>query len=167
MTKWGAPAAGRAWALPPHLCKLVQVSAYGDLSPYFGTASLPTLKVCLPACPATHTTECPPTSCRHPLPSQLPAILPLIVIILTITIPNLQAALSNPDLWAEVALLERMVYKNRSQHRGSHLLQHTHEVLAAVACPALGGLGFRLGSRFHFLSYAGWCAHLAVPSFSG
>ena len=44
-----------------------------------------------------------------------------------------QAALERQDLWREVAILERLIYKNRSQHRSSvhfrRLLEVTEHAL--------------------------------------
>lgn len=58
-----------------------------------------------------------------------------------------QAALARADLWAEAALLERLLYKNRSQHRGSRhykkllevrrLLRLLREAALPVAAAAL------------------------------
>jgi hypothetical protein len=44
---------------------------------------------------------------------------------------SLQAAaaqLARADLWAEAALLERLLYKSRSQHRGARHFQRLLEV---------------------------------------
>ena len=39
-------------------------------------------------------------------------------------------ALARPDLWAEAALLERLLYKSRSQHRSSRHYARLLEVRA-------------------------------------
>lgn len=47
---------------------------------------------------------------------------------------SLQGALAPPQLWQEVALFGRLLYKNRSQHRRGHYLQRCLEVGGATAC---------------------------------
>ena len=41
---------------------------------------------------------------------------------------RLQASLGRADLWAEAALLERLLYKNHSQHRGARHYKRLQEV---------------------------------------
>jgi Domain of unknown function (DUF4477) len=40
----------------------------------------------------------------------------------------LQASFQQPELWREAALLDRLLYKNRSQHRSSCHFQRLQEV---------------------------------------
>ena len=47
-----------------------------------------------------------------------------------------QANLQREDLWQEAALLDRLLYKNRSQHRGSHHFRRLLEVRSdAITIP--------------------------------
>ncbi|GIL82468.1 hypothetical protein Vretimale_11912 [Volvox reticuliferus] len=43
-------------------------------------------------------------------------------------IPVLKACLHANSFWSEVAILDRLVYKNTSQHRGAHLMRYLKEV---------------------------------------
>jgi hypothetical protein len=58
----------------------------------------------------------------------------------------LQGALAPPQLWQEVSLFERLLYKNRSQHRRGRYLQRCLEVRAATAFSMTTGRGVRLKS---------------------
>ncbi len=40
----------------------------------------------------------------------------------------IQGALSPPQLWKEVALFERLLYKNRNQHRHARYFKRCEEV---------------------------------------
>lgn len=51
------------------------------------------------------------------------------------TQPMPQAALARPDLWQELALLEKLLYKNANQHRGARHFQGLQEVRAPLAAP--------------------------------
>jgi hypothetical protein len=57
--------------------------------------------------------------------------------------PPLQAALQLPDLWYEADMLQRLIYKNSSQHRGGHVMRTLRGVhrqlrlLAALQLPQL------------------------------
>ena len=46
----------------------------------------------------------------------------------------LQGALTPPQLWREVALFERLLYKNRSQHRRGRYFERCLEVGGVTAC---------------------------------
>ena len=65
----------------------------------------------------------------------------------------LQGALAPPQLWQEVSLFERLLYKNRSQHRCGRYFQRCLEVSAATACAMITCRGVRLKSTATEHSY--------------
>jgi hypothetical protein len=56
-----------------------------------------------------------------------------------------QGALAPPQLWQEVSVFERLLYKNRSQHRRGRYFQRCLEVhvMAACAMPRVQGVAHR------------------------
>jgi hypothetical protein len=61
-------------------------------------------------------------------PAQLTALPDLCTFIDRLGIRGIQVSLQRSDLWREAALLERLLYKNKHQHRGSHHFTKLQEV---------------------------------------
>ena len=77
--------------------------------------------------------------------------------------PSFQAALARPDLWREVTLLEKLLYKNANQHRGAQHFQRLQEVRWH------GWTGWRgaAGSAWHVsccLLVSACCCHASPPN---
>jgi CelD/BcsL family acetyltransferase involved in cellulose biosynthesis len=58
--------------------------------------------------------------------------------IITLLVSCKQAALQLPELWQEAAVLQRLCYKNKNQHRASKHLQAVHKVSQVTMCSDRG-----------------------------
>jgi hypothetical protein len=71
-------------------------------------------------------------------PAHLTALPDLGTFIDRLGIRGIQVSLQRSDLWREAALLERLLYKNKHQHRGSHYFTKLQEV-GRISQPPLPG----------------------------
>jgi len=66
--------------------------------------------------------------------SDLPTAVSLCRNILYIPLPPLQGSLVRTDLWYEAALLSKLLYKSKNQHRSSKHFQYLSEVCCQYHC---------------------------------
>ncbi|PNH05751.1 hypothetical protein TSOC_007952, partial [Tetrabaena socialis] len=77
-------------------------------------------------------------------------------------IPVLRGCLQAAPLWAEVGMLERLLYKNAHQHRGSHFMRYLQEARRTLS--QLRGLQLpQLLDDLHFLLQRGGAAGPVGP----